>query len=258
MNGALPATAADASAWAQDQHSAMRLIAGTAAPGTPSLLRAGVEVKLAPGWKTYWRYPGDSGVPPHFDFGSSSNVESITVDWPAPHRFAEASGEVIGYEGDLILPLRITPADPTRPVALELKLDYAICGTLCIPVEANAHLDLAGGPSAEGDALAAAEQLVPRAVPMGEGSPTITGIRRDGDRVLVDVAAPAGMPIDLFAEGPTPDWALPLPQPVAAEGAHRFAFALDGLPPGASADGAALRLTLVSPQRSIEVTHILP
>jgi DsbC/DsbD-like thiol-disulfide interchange protein len=254
------AMAADASDWSQSQHSAVRLIAGTSPTGRADVLRAGVEVKLAPGWKTYWRYPGDSGVPPHFDFTRSRNVAAIEVAWPAPHRFTEAGGEVIGYKDGLILPLRVKPANAAEPVELDLKLDYAICEKLCVPVEATARLALQGGASDQDEALAAAEQRVPRPVALGEGSPAIIAVRREGERVVVDVAAPADMTIDLFAEGPTPDWALPLPQPVPGpdDGIRRFAFALDGLPPGAIADGAALRLTLVSPKKAIEVTYELP
>ena len=70
------ARAADASAWDGDTRSAVRLISGI--PDGASL-RAGVEIRLAPGWKTYWRYPGDSGMPPHFDFSQSSNVKSATL-----------------------------------------------------------------------------------------------------------------------------------------------------------------------------------
>lgn len=253
------ALAADASAWDAGTHSSVRLIAGTASPGAPAL-RAGVEVKLANGWKTYWRYPGDSGVPPQFDFTRSRNVKLVTVSWPAPHRFSEGGENLIGYKGELILPLRIVPDDPNKPVELELKLDYAICEKLCIPVEAQAALTLAGGASARDAALAAAESRVPRPAALGEGSPAIRAIARNGERnVTVDIAAAADAPLDLFVEGPTPDWALPVPEPVpAGNGTRRFVFALDGLPPGASADGAELRFTLVSPAHAVEVTHRLP
>src|SRR5271165_751424 len=84
------AHAADASAWDGDARSAVRLIAGAADGAT---LRAGVEIRLAPGWKTYWRYPGDSGVPPRFDFAGSTNVQQATVQWPTPHRFADSGGQ---------------------------------------------------------------------------------------------------------------------------------------------------------------------
>ena len=71
---------------------------------------------------------------------------------------------------------------------------------------------------------------------------------------MVDVAAPDGVPVDLFAEGPTPDWSLPLPEPIGnGSGTRRFAFDLEGLPPGAHPDGATLTFTVVSPDDAIEV-----
>ena len=71
---------------------------------------------------------------------------------------------------------------------------------------------------------------------------------------MVDVAAPAATPVDLFAEGPTPDWALPLPEPMRRRaGTRRFTFDLDGLPPGAHVDGATLTFTAVSADDAIEV-----
>src|SRR5215831_13606185 len=86
---ALPAVAraADASPWDGDARAAMRLIAGARQDGTAA--GAGIEIRLAPGWKTYWRYPGDSGVPPRFDFAGSENLKSVEVLWPAPHRFSD-------------------------------------------------------------------------------------------------------------------------------------------------------------------------
>src|SRR5438477_3704969 len=87
------ANAADASAWDGEARAAVRLIAGSASSAKrATLVRAGIEVKLGPGWKTYWRYPGDSGVPPRFDFAQSDNVRSVTVRWPAPHAFTDESG----------------------------------------------------------------------------------------------------------------------------------------------------------------------
>src|SRR4029077_13588186 len=86
---AAPAHAADSSAWDGNQRAAVRLIAGASrSEAGATIHRAGVEIRLAPGWKTYWRYPGDSGLPPRFDFSKSQNVKSITVRWPAPQRLA--------------------------------------------------------------------------------------------------------------------------------------------------------------------------
>ncbi len=253
--------AADASAWDGDQHSAARLIAAAStAAHDARILRAGVEIRLAPGWKTYWRYPGDAGIPPTFDFSGSDNTKSVTVLWPAPQKIADSEGVTIGYKTNVVLPLHIVPLDAAKPVALRMKLDYAICERLCIPVQAKAALPLDGTSGANEAAVSAAEKRVPKlqaqhaAAPLSVGR-AIVEASAGPPRLLVDIAAPAGNPVTLFAEGPTPDWALPLPAPLkgaAGPGVQRFSIALDGLPAGATHKGAALRLTAVSGEQAIE------
>jgi DsbC/DsbD-like thiol-disulfide interchange protein len=256
-----PVGAADASAWDKSLHSAVRLIAAGARHGDKPTLRAGIEIRLDAGWKTYWRYPGDSGVPPRFAFARSENVKSVTVKWPAPHRFTDDSGQSIGYKDHVIFPLAVEPKDASRPVTLRLDLDYAVCEKLCVPAEAKAELALASARSSHAAALAAAEGRVPQRRSLGEGAAfSVRSARREAPaRVVVDVIAPAGTSVDLFAEGPTPDWALPLPEPVAGAPDHvkRFAFALDGLPSGAKAEGALLTLTAVAGEAAIEVIYRL-
>ena len=262
--GPLPsAQAQDASRWDGEPHGSTRLIAGAAIKSADSkFIRAGIEIRLDPGWKTYWRYPGDSGVPPTLDFAGSQNIKSVTTLWPAPELFADGGGgHSIGYRGDVILPLHIVPNDPSKPSSLRLKLGYAVCGKLCVPAQADLDLMLSGKAGSEEPTLVAAEARVPRRVALGQaGDFGITAVRREGEgkreRVVVDVAAPAGVPVELFAEGPTGEWALPLPQPTDADGTagtRRFTFDLDGMPPGAQAKGALLTLTAVSPSDAIEV-----
>lgn len=261
VSGLTAARAQDATAWQKDAHAATRLIAGALVnkPPAPFML-AGVEIRLDPGWKTYWRYPGDTGVPPTFDFAGSQNVKAATVEWPAPEQFSDgAGGHSIGYADDVILPLKVTVADASLVPTLHVKLSYAVCGTMCVP--AHATLDLAlTGKSADELTLQKAEQEVPKRVPLGPdggNALAILSVHReaDGKRVIIDVAAPPNAPVTLFAEGPTPDWALPLPEPDGpANGpTRRFAFDVDGLPPGAKAKGATITLTAVSGSDAIEV-----
>ena len=249
--------AEDASRWDGDSRSAVRLIAGSAAG---SVLRAGVEIRLKSGWHTYWRYPGDAGVPPRFDFTGSQNVKAVDVLWPAPQPIPEHNLVTIGYTGDVILPLAVVPENSAKPVKLRLKLDYAVCEALCVPAEAKAELELTAGPSLQDAALAAAEARVPKKTVLGEGSAlAIKSVRREDGagrrRVIVDVATPVGARVAQCAEGPPPDWALPVPKAVdgAPSGSQRFAFALDGAPPGATYDGAPIALTAIAGSIAIEV-----
>src|SRR5512141_191985 len=159
---AAPLRADDASPWSEDSRSAIRLIAGSNKGAAP--LRAGIELKLQPGWKTYWRYPGDLGVPPRFDFSGSDNLKSAKVLYPAPHLFSDESGNSLGYKDSVTFPLQVTPKQAGKPVTLALKLDYAVCEKLCVPAQGSAALTLAAGDSAQDAALRAAEARVPRKV----------------------------------------------------------------------------------------------
>jgi DsbC/DsbD-like thiol-disulfide interchange protein len=251
---AIEARAEDSSPWQRDGHSAVRLLAGSR---SGAVLLGGIALKLQLGWKTYWRTPGDSGVPPRFDFSKSENIEAVTVLWPAPTKFDDgAGGHSLGYKNQVVLPLRIVAKNADKPVTLRADIKYAVCEKLCIPVEANAELAFASVASTEDTALFAALDTVPKPANIGDPNPlTIRDVKRDGkSSVLVDVATPDTREVSLFVEGPTPDWALPVPTLLehSPPGVKRFSFELDGLPPGATPQGAALKLTLVGGDRAYE------
>jgi DsbC/DsbD-like thiol-disulfide interchange protein len=249
-----PARAQDASPWVQDGHSAVRLLAGSR---SGAVLLGGIAFQLQPGWHTYWRNPGDSGVPPRIDFSKSENIEAVTILWPAPVKFPDGGGGIsLGYEKQVVLPLRIVAKNADRPVTLRAAINYAVCEKLCIPVEASAELAFTSVASTQDGALSAALDGVPKPANVGDPNPlTIRDVKRDGKLgVIVDVVAPAAGEVNLFVEGPTPDWALPVPKLLeqGPPGVKRFGFDLDGLPPGANPDGAALKLTLVGGERAYE------
>ena len=262
MTFATAANAADASAsaWADDTRSAVRLIAGSNESGEPRL-RAGIEIKLQPGWKTYWRYPGDSGVPPRFDFSGSDNLARAKVLYPAPHLFTDETGNSLGYKDSVIFPLQVTASQPGKPVTLRLKLDYAVCEKLCIPAEGRAELTFGAGDSANDTALAAAEAHVPKPVDATEAGLTARRVNNTAKPlVAVDLKADGDKPVALFVEGPSAEWALPIPVPAqgAPAGRRHFGFELDGLPSGVDPMGQfELTFTVVEGDHAIEVkTHL--
>jgi DsbC/DsbD-like thiol-disulfide interchange protein len=254
------AGAADESPWSEDVRSSVRLIAGADKNGDAQL-RAGIEIKMQPGWKTYWRYPGDSGVPPHFDFSGSENLKDVKVLYPVPHLFTDETGQSLGYKEKVIIPLAVSPQQPSKPVRLRLKIDYAVCEKLCVPAEGRAELILGVGESSHNSELAAAEGRVPKQVTAAQAGLTARRVN-SGPKplVTVDLGAPTSQPVELFVEGPTPQWALPIPKPVQAAPAGRaqFSFELDGLPPGVDPKGQLdLTFTVVTGERAIEVkTHL--
>src|ERR1700730_15418659 len=250
----IAAQAQDASPWQKGTHAAVRLLAGSR---SGPVLLGGIAVQLDPGWKTYWRTSGDSGVPPRFDFSKSENVEAVTVLWPAPTKFDDgAGGNSLGYHDQIVLPLRIVAKAADKPVTLRADINYAVCEKICIPVEASIELPFTSTASTEDSALLAALDTVPKPANVGDPNPlTIRDVKREGKSTALGlVVSPDAKPVNLFVEGPTPDWGLPVPKLLGQSppGVKRFAFELDGVPPGVNPDGAALKLTLVSGDRSYE------
>jgi DsbC/DsbD-like thiol-disulfide interchange protein len=203
--------AAVTSAWAAplprplpSRHAEARLIAGNP---MGNALSAGLEIVLDPGFKTYWRMPGESGLPPSFDWSGSRNVAGVTVGWPAPHRIEDAGGVAYGFEDRVVLPLTVQPADPALPVTLALRLDYGVCHDLCIPEHADLARTLTASPPADEAArVSAAFGAIPVAQPLGAtGALAILAVERTGpDRLGVTVRAHPAAPVSLFVEAPDP------------------------------------------------------
>src|SRR5690606_23934820 len=151
--------------------------------------------------------------------------------------------------------------DPAKPVRLQLKLDFGVCEKICIPATATLALKIPAGSGRSLPALDAAEARVPAKVaPGAAGELRVLGgklERRPSPQAIVDVAVPPGEPFDLFAEGPTDAWALPLPKRIESkDGRARFVIAIDGAPAGGGPTPSKLHLTLVAGAEAIEA--VLP
>lgn len=92
-----------------------------------------LRLTLKDGWKTYWRAPGDAGIPPQFDWNGSDNVGNVSITWPAPEVFVQNGLQSIGYANQLVLPVEITPRNPGKPVRLRGDMDLGVCKDVCIP-----------------------------------------------------------------------------------------------------------------------------
>ncbi|WP_454813068.1 protein-disulfide reductase DsbD domain-containing protein [Labrys neptuniae] len=257
-----PALAGQSDPSQSDPEAVIRLLPGQAHPEG----LAGLEIQLAPGWKTYWRNPGDAGIPPTFDWSRSENLREVTVLWPAPSRYDQEGASSAVYHDEVMLPLKVSAIDPTKPVKLALGLDYAACKTICVPAKGNADITLSPGTPAEGGGsaeIAKALKKVPVSQEIGAVAPlAVKQIRLDTStnpaRLTIDVTAPSSSA--LFVEGPM-KWYLPMPEPADdADKANpqRFVLPLEGLPKGATIAGNELRFTLSTGEAGIESLYRLP
>jgi DsbC/DsbD-like thiol-disulfide interchange protein len=251
-----PAWAADSysSDWAAGLKSSARLIAAGSADGA---LQAGVEIKLAPGAITYWRNPGDAGLPPTLSFEGSENLAQARISFPAPRRLAEGGGEAFGYDHGVILPIDVEAIDAARPVAIALKLNYAVCEAICIPAEAKLRLVLPGAeaPSSPfADAIAGAKQLIPHPVEWQSLGADLTATGEKSWRLCL--AYQAGPKRDLFIEPPEAWWFDIKPAANGTGGADCFSLNLAQQPSDSTLPVAA-RLTITGGQGPVETTIAL-
>ncbi|MDB6177229.1 protein-disulfide reductase DsbD family protein [Paracoccus sp. Z330] len=147
---------------------------------------AAIELVLEPGWKTYWRQPGDTGLPPSFDWSDSNNLAQVTVHWPAPEAIRSGDEMTLGYHDRLVLPLRISPQHPSRDIDLRVAMDFGVCENICVP----AHVVMkAAPPLPEPDPrITAALRHVPRK--SGIVPPCHVSAIDDGLRLVVNLPQP--------------------------------------------------------------------
>lgn len=247
---------------AATRESRTRLISGQV-PGPPAATLAFIEIELSPGWKTYWRTPGDAGgLPPSFDWSQSSNLASANVLFPAPLRLTDKSGDTIGYKEHVIFPVEVRPTDAAKPIALKLDMQYGICKDICVPVEARLETEIVAAPAPQ--AAVEAFEHVPRAAGrLKPDDPVLVAAEVDlasaAPRIVLEAKFPgAGGASDIFLEAPD-NLYVPLPTKAQGRGDGVEVFNVDLT---AGADVAALKgktitATLVSPSGASVATFRL-
>ena len=211
--------------------------------------QAGILVELEPAWKTYWRMPGDSGIPPQFDWAGSENSAAIEVGFPVPRRFNDAAGETIGYHDQVVFPVFVKPEKLDAAVSLQLNMFFAVCKDVCIPATAKAEAALSA--SAANPLLDEWRKRLPRLAAAGD-SPFVTAARfetRENRPVLV--VSLNGQAQDIFVESETSAY-FGKPQFDGATGEAWLPIA--NLKDTAKLRGVPLKLTLSTGDSGIEQT----
>lgn len=245
---------AASSEWFNTKGAKMRLI--TAARPESQKIDAALEVLLETGWKTYWRSPGESGIPPFFDFAQSSNIVDAKVKFPTPFYFNEQGTEIVGYKNRVVFPIELQIGTFGKPTVLQLRTVIGICGEVCIPVQAKLSVREPGtiGPTfdvsrALNEAAASLpsnpeEELQVVSAGWNESEPSKLSIEAQVSESSKDV--------QLHVEGPQ-DWYLLPAKLVERKGnAARFLLDITDIPKDANPAATNFRFTLVADGRGIE------
>lgn len=101
-----------------------------------------LRIRLAPGWKTYWRSPGDAGIPPRFGWDGSTNLASVRIHWPRPGVYEINGMRSIGYYGEVILPIELVPQRPGEPIVLNAEIEMGVCKDICVPMGTHVSAEI--------------------------------------------------------------------------------------------------------------------
>jgi len=243
---------ASSSDWVETEGARIRLVTAST-PDAVGRLRGILDVELKPGWKTYWRDPGDAGVPPTIDVSASPNIVDIELDFPAPQRHDEGGYKWAGYDYSLGFPVVFTLKEPAEPGTIDANVFLGVCETICVPVQARLVVDPADDPDNAENALAvaAAFAAVPPAATPEFGVKIAETV---GDKVVLEATFP-GDPASaqLFIGG---EEGYASTTPVREERDGRTFFSVEVTRPDKKPEGEGLHYTLVTDAGA--VNGILP
>jgi DsbC/DsbD-like thiol-disulfide interchange protein len=115
------------------------LVSATVLCGSSNFSRPftiGIKLKLEPGWHTYWKNPGDSGIPLEVEAVGAEPYRLGPLQFPTPHRFTTESGVSYGYDDSVIVLAQVFPpknASNLPPPAFDIKLKWLVCKHICLP-----------------------------------------------------------------------------------------------------------------------------
>ncbi|WP_281825869.1 protein-disulfide reductase DsbD domain-containing protein [Jannaschia rubra] len=215
---------------------------------------AALRVRLAPGWKTYWRSAGAAGISPQMDWRASGNVRSVTPAWPTPGVFGQTGALSIGYDRDFVLPLMIA-VDGGATAQLRGTLDIGVCADICLPARVRVTADLPASAR-----LDAADAVIEAA--LGDRPRRVDVPARCAVRPLAD-GLDLAVTLDVPPQGGTETAVIELPDPavwvtdatVRRSGgrleARSQVLRSDGRP--VAVDRGRVRITVIGPSGAVEV-----
>ncbi|MCY1127718.1 protein-disulfide reductase DsbD family protein [Frigidibacter sp. RF13] len=210
---------------------------------------AALHLTFAPGWKTYWRSPGEAGIPPEFDWSASQNVGSVRLHWPRPQVYEISGYRTLVYPDELVLPVEIIAAAPGQPVTLSASVNLGVCDEICVPVSFSVSADLSGTSAPDPAIRAALAQMPEDAARRGLAAARCTAEPiRDGMRLTADIPFPAPAQ-DSFAVVELDDravWVAPVETRVGGQGMVQVSDLVPANAKPFALSRSAVRLTVFS------------
>lgn len=215
-----------------------------------------VRIRLAPGWKTYWRSPGDAGIPPSFDWRRSKNLKSVRYHWPVPDVFVDNGMRSIGYAHELVLPIELTPVNSGIDMLLKAQIEIGVCEDICIP----ASLRISGKISGQGSSDARIKAAI-NARPDTMSEAGIRDVRcqvepiADGLRITTQIDMPR-IAAKEVAIVELPDPRIWVSEPMVKREGRRLIAVADMVPPNSrpfALDRSSVRITIIGNGRAVDI-----
>ncbi|MDE1901596.1 MAG: thioredoxin family protein [Alphaproteobacteria bacterium] len=247
--------------WVRGADVSVRLVSGVDGVGNGDTVPLGLEIDLADGWHTYWRSPGEAGIPPQLDWSHSQtpdgNLKTATLLYPAPKRYTAYGLETVGYRGHIVFPIDATLAKPGQALNADAAIDLLICSSICVPKHFDLHLTVPAGaatPGAEADLLQQARAALP--TDAEKAGILITGVNNDGKRLSFSITTRDALQTpDIFVEDPDN---IGFGAPVIKMNADNHDATLtvtptDTLPDGTTLAGMPLTVTITNGDHAAEI-----
>lgn len=214
-----------------------------------------LRVQLAPGWKTYWRAPGDSGIPPRFDWTGSENVSGVTLHWPVPQVYDLNGMRTVGYDTELVLPMELMLEQRDGAIALRGTVELGVCLDICIPMNAAFDATLTFGGSDPRILAALNNQPVSSAEGGVAAARCAVEPIKDGLRVTASLSLPAVGP-DEIAVIEHDDQRIWVAEAMSERSGGTLTAVTELVPPTNkpfSLDRSDLRITVIANGRAVEI-----
>ena len=218
---------------------------------------AALRIELADGWKTYWRAPGDAGIPPRFAWDGSENIASVAFHWPRPEVYTINGMRSIGYYGELVLPMEFTPRSPGEPIHVAADVEIGVCHDICMPMKVRIEADLPAGGNSD-----PAIQAALAAGPDTAGEAGVAGVDcdiapiRDGLRLTARIDMPSLGP-DEVTVFELPDQTIWVSEAEGHREGQDLVASSDLVPPSGqpfALDRSQVRITVLGKGRAVEMT----